>query len=251
MIYAQLIFAFALGAIIGSFLNVIIYRVPRGESIVYPGSHCPACEKALSFWMLVPILSYLLLKGRCGHCGELYSPYYFWVELITGLLFALILLGYGFTWESLFHGLLVAILLAITLIDWKHYIIPDSLNGAIALLALIGIFAGITIPLTQALLGALVGGGFLLLVALVFPQGMGGGDVKMVFALGLITGWQWVLLLLFLASLLGSIYGIINILHKGREEGRMIPFGPFLVTAALITIHWGDELVALYTGLLL
>lgn len=251
MIHMEIFFSFLIGLVIGSFINVVVYRLPQGESIVMPRSYCTYCKSPLRFWQLIPLVSYLILGGRCGQCTHPFSPRYFLVELANGSLFALLTTFYGVGLYTLFHSILIAILIAISIIDWEHLIIPDSLNITIIFLGLLGIFLGITVTWSHAVLGAFLGGGILLLLALFFPDGMGGGDIKLIFALGLITGWQWILLLLFLASLIGTAFGAINILIKGREKGRLIPFGPFLALGALMTIHFGEQLISLYIQLFL
>ncbi|MDP3038275.1 MAG: prepilin peptidase [Deltaproteobacteria bacterium] len=246
-------FVFALGCCLGSFLNVCIYRVPRGLSIVSPRSFCPVCQAPIRAYDNIPLLSYLLLRGKCRNChGEIFWRYPL-VEALTGGITLALFFKFGFSLS--FFSLLVfaAALIVITFIDLDHRIIPDviSLPG-IAIGFLLAIL-GTSITVKESLIGILVGGGSLFVVAFVYEtltkrEGMGGGDVKLLANNGAWLGWKSVLFSLFFASLLGTFIGGATMLI--RKEGRhyAIPFGPFLALSALVYIFFGPQLINWYLG---
>jgi leader peptidase (prepilin peptidase)/N-methyltransferase len=248
------LFAFCLGAIIGSFLNVCIYRLPHKESIVTPGSRCPRCGKNIRFYDNIPIVSYLILRGKCRHCKEPISPRYPVVEGLFGLLTLALFIKHGPTLPFVLLLAFTASLIIITFIDLDYQIIPDSIS-------IPGIFVGIGasffIPLlswAESLIGILVGGGFLLLVAFGYKwvtgrEGMGGGDVKLIAMLGAWLGWKAIPFILFSSSLIGVfIGGGISLLQRTGLKSR-IPFGPFLTLSAIIYVFFGPELIHWYLNL--
>lgn len=250
-----LLFIFFLGSCIGSFLNVCIYRIPAGESIISPGSRCPHCQTTIRWYQNIPILSYLFLCGRCGACRFRISPRYPLVEALTGLLFVLVLLRFGFQWATPVYWLFMAALVAITFIDLDHQIIPD-------LISLPGIPIGFActfllpqISWIESLIGTLLGGGSLYLVAagyelLTKKEGMGGGDIKLLAMIGAFMGWKAIFPVIFLSSLIGSLVGVSLMLAK-KADGRLaIPFGPFLALGAVIYLLMGNELVQWYLSFL-
>jgi leader peptidase (prepilin peptidase) / N-methyltransferase len=253
------IFAFVLGAIVGSFLNVCIGRIPNGVSIVHPGSRCPKCQVPISFYDNIPLLSYSILRGRCRACGQKISPRYFIVELLmAGLSLALFdRFGLGFVYFASF--ILVAALIVISFIDLDVRIVPDviSLPGIIVGLSLsiIGYFivgesTVIPSPLSS-LLGIVTGGGFLLATAWLYEkitgvEGMGGGDIKLLAMIGAFLGWPSIPVTLFFASLVGSIVGLACMLLTGAGRRLALPFAPFLCSGALLFIFFGDALIQLY-----
>ena len=249
-----LMVCFALGAIIGSFLNVCIYRIPAGQSIVAPPSSCPLCSHRIRWFENIPILSFLLLRGRCAQCRALISWRYPLIEALTGGLFVLVLWTFGFSWATLVYWLLAALLVVITFIDLDHQIVPDiiSLPGI-----LVGFFCSFLIPwlgIIDSLLGILVGGGSLLLVAWVYEllakrEGMGGGDIKLLAMLGAFLGWKAIFPIIFMASMAGSLVGVPLMLIKNKNSKLALPFGPFLAFAAMIQLLWGDALLNWYLGL--
>ncbi len=249
--YVVLGFAFVLGAIIGSFLNVCIYRIPAGESIVSPPSRCPKCGSGIRWFQNIPILSYLFLSGRCASCKVRIPVRYPLVEALTGGLFVLVLYYFGVSWATPIYWLFCAALVVITFIDLDHQIIPDviSLPGMI-----IGFLCSFAIPWISwmdSLLGLLVGGGSLYLVAVVYEllakkEGMGGGDIKLLAMLGAFLGWKAVLPVIFVSSLLGSLVGVPVMLLKKADSKLAIPFGPFLAAGALIYLFWGNALIDWY-----
>ena len=232
------------GLIVGSFLNVLIYRVPRGESILLPPSHCPHCQQRLKVPDLVPVLSYVWLKGHCRYCRAAISCRYPLVELLTGGLTWLWWVRIGAGLEGAAILLLTYALVVIALIDLDHLIIPNWLTFPL-------IVAGIILRTFQgewssALLGGLVGGGLLFLVVLVYPKGMGLGDVKFLTMTGVFLGWHKVLATLFLGSILGTLIMVPLLLLKRIDRKTPFPFGPFLVAATLMVIYGWQEVSWLF-----
>ncbi len=248
--YAAL--AFALGAAVGSFLNVCIYRLPRGGSLLRPGSHCPSCQAPIRPRDNVPILSYLALRGRCRSCGGRISLRYPLVESCTGLLAIATFWRYGMQPVAPLHFAFAAALVVVTFIDIEYQIIPD----AISLPGIgIGLTASFLVPGTpapfDAAIGVLLGGGILYGVALAYQrwtgvEGMGLGDVKLLAMIGAFLGWRGIPLCLLVASVTGSVVGLA--IAVGLRKGRRypIPFGPFLSAGAIATMFFGDPLVRWY-----
>lgn len=236
------------GLVFGSFYNVVGLRVPKNESIAYPPSHCTKCDRRLTALDLVPVFSFLFLKGKCRTCGEKIHWVYPLMEFITAGLFALSFWKFGFTLELIVAILFVSLLVIITVSDIAYMLIPDKvlLPIGIVLLAL-RLFIPLD-PWWDAIAGALVGFGLLLLIAIVSKGGMGGGDIKLFFVIGLVLGVSGTLLTLFLASLIGAIAGLFML--RKSEQGRKtpVPFGPSIALGAVITYFWGAELLAWYMG---
>ncbi len=242
------------GLFIGSFLNVCIYRIQKGESIVWPPSHCPKCTKALKPWDNIPVISYLILKGRCRYCTEPISVRYPVVELLSALLAVSLLYRFGVSVTFLIYYLWACVLIIITFIDLDIQIIPDRLSlGGIV----VGLLVVYWLPVTykDALIGLVLGGGLLLAIIYGYysftkKEGMGGGDVKLLAMIGVFTGWQGVLFTVFASSLMGTMVGIPwGLLKKGTLKAA-IPFGPFLALGALIYVFWGQYLIDWYFGYL-
>ncbi|MCY4399875.1 MAG: prepilin peptidase [Gemmatimonadetes bacterium] len=244
--------AAVLGLSVGSFLNVGVARWPDGESVVKPRSRCPGCDAGLRWFEVVPVLSYLVLRGRCAHCGDRLSAAYPLVEVAVALIWAGMASRWGVQPEAVRGGIFFTVLLGIALTDARKYIIPDqlSLGGAMVGLAMAPLAGGPS--LTDALLGAAVGFGTLWVIAalgrIVFGKdAMGGGDLKMMGMIGAFLGPAGVLLTLFAGALLGSIiFGPIAF-----RTGRLVPFGIFLAFAAGIAYGWGDTMIGWYTGAIL
>ena len=234
-----------LGAIVGSFLNVCIYRIPLGESIAFPASHCPACSHPIKFYDNIPIISYIILRGKCRNCKERISPIYPAIELLTALMSLLLFSKYGLSFEYLFAFMFTCALIVITFIDLKHQIIPDIITlPGIPLFALAAILF-MDITLKTSLIGILAGGGCLYLVALVYQlltkrEGMGGGDIKLLAMLGGFLGWQSLWFIIMTSSLIGAVAGISAMICKGKDTKYAVPFGPFLSIAAVAYIFWGN-----------
>lgn len=241
---------FLVGLFIGSFLNVCICRIPREESLVYPPSHCPACQERIKWVDLVPVLSYLSLKGRCRSCGTGISPQYPLVELLNGFLWLLLYLQWGLSLHLLKALLFTSLLVVISFIDYHRQIIPDGLNLAGVVLGGIFLFLpSAHVSVWQGIIGLIVGGSLFLLIALVSRGGMGGGDVKLMGVLGLALGWQQVLLVSLLAFVLGAVISGFLLLLKIKGCKDPVPFGPFICTGAYISLLAGDWLLAAYLNL--
>lgn len=245
--------AFIFGACIGSFLNVCIYRIPEGKSIVHPPSSCPQCGYAIRFYDNVPILSYLFLGGRCRRCRTPIPLRYPLVEATTGIAALALLMKFGLTWATVIYFLFVALLLVITFIDIDHQIIPDRLS-----LPGIPLFFGLAFFIPEvswraSLMGIVVGGGILYLVAVAYQlatgrDGMGGGDIKLLAMIGGLIGWQGILFTIFFSSLAGTLVGLGLALPSGGSLKRRLPFGPFLAAGAIAYIFFGPELIHWYLG---
>lgn len=246
--------AFVLGAVIGSFLNVCIYRLPAGKSIVTPPSSCPRCNTRIRWYQNIPLLSYLFLGGKCSSCGVRISLRYPAIEALTGVFFALTLYYFAFSPATLIYWLFISALVVITFIDLDHQIIPDiiSLPGIV-----IGFVCSFFIPWLSwldSLLGILIGGGILMLIAWLYEklaqrEGMGGGDIKLLAMLGAFLGWQAIFPIIFLASLAGTLIGVPLMLRQKKDTRLAIPFGPFLAFAAVTYLFWGAALVDWYLNL--
>lgn len=234
-----------LGLFVGSFLNVCVDRYVAGTSIVYPPSHCEACQARLRPWELIPLVSWLALRGKCAHCGAPISVQYPLMELITGLLYALVAWRFGVSWECLWAIVLTSILLVASGIDVKILILPDRLTYAAAVIALAGALA-FGHPWVETLLGGLVGAGVFWLIAFLFErstgrEGLGLGDVKLMLSLGFMSGVALLPLLVLLSGLSAlATFGILALL--GRKIGTLqLPFGPFLAAGGFITWLFGQD----------
>lgn len=250
------IIAFAFGAIVGSFLNVCIFRLPEGQSVVFPGSRCRFCKKAIRWADNIPLVSYAVLKGRCRHCRAAISPQYFWIEFFTAALFVFFYFYFGPTPRGFITLLFSLALLVETAIDFRHQIIPDAITlpGIV-----LGLLASALIPglhgqtsalwgFVWALVGMLVGGGILYLAGtlaewILKKEAMGGGDVKLLAMIGAILGWPGVLWTIFVSSFLGSIVGLYIRFTKGQDR---IPYGPYLAAAAFSYLFIGKQAIAAY-----
>ncbi len=233
------------GAIIGSFLNVCIWRIPREESIVFPASHCPVCSHPIRFFDNIPIISWLILRGRCRDCGASISPRYPLVEALTAVLAVLLYWKYGFSLQFLCAFLFTAALIVITFIDIDYQIIPDviSLPG-IPLCFLAAVFV-MGVPFLESLIGILVGGGILYVIAVGYEwitkrEGMGGGDIKLLAMLGAFFGWKSLLFIVLCSSLTGAVVGMTAMVIQGQDMKYAVPFGPFLALGAVAYFFFGD-----------
>jgi len=248
------LFAAVFGMVVGSFLNVCICRLPEGQSVVSPPSRCPHCSHRISWYDNIPLVSYLLLRGRCRGCGARISPQYPLVELLNGVLTLLLFLRFGptLTFAALF--LFCSALVVITFIDLEHQIIPDeiSLPGIV-----IGLILSFFLPgqsWLNSLLGILLGGGSLLLVAYLYQlltgkEGMGGGDIKLLAMMGAFLGWKAIPFIIFASSLVGSLVGITIMLLQKKDSKLAIPFGPYLAFGAVLYIFYGRALIQWYLNL--
>lgn len=261
------IFVFIFGSIVGSFLNVCIYRMPLGESIVWPGSHCPRCKKRIPWYDNIPFISYTLLGGKCRFCKQRISLIYLSVELLTAIIFVVFFNYYGLSYDFFFYIVFVCALIVATFVDIQHRIIPDeiSIGGMILGFILNGIrgfiqhpASSMLHPILNSFLGIIIGGALIYFTGFLFDlvyfkllkkppiQGetssMGGGDVKLLAMIGAFLGWQKAIFTFFVAPFFGAIVGIINLMIK---KDHTLPYGPFLSLAAFISIFWTDRIFSL------
>jgi leader peptidase (prepilin peptidase)/N-methyltransferase len=243
------------GLIVGSFLNVVIHRVPRKESVVRPRSRCPGCGTQLAERDNIPVVSWLLLRGKCRTCGAPISARYPLVELLTGALFVAAAIRFGLDWALPAYLIFFAALVAITFIDLEHYIIPNrvlypTMFICLPLLVLAAALQDQWGNLERALIGGAAAWAFFLILHLVSPRGMGFGDVRLSFLLGLLLGWldlRHVFLGVFFGFLLGSIVGVVLLALRRRGRKDHIPFGPFLAAGAVIAVLFGSSILAWYS----
>jgi leader peptidase (prepilin peptidase)/N-methyltransferase len=250
----EIFLVFVLGLIVGSFSNVCIYRIPRNESVIYPASHCPKCRTKIKPVDNIPLLSYILLKGRCRNCGSKISIQYPVVEFLTGLIYLTIYLIYGLSIQSLIYIILSSALIIIAFIDLQEQIIPDVISLPGIVVGLILSFIVPYISFINSALGALVGGGIILIIAwvgsIIFKkEAMGGGDVKLTAMIGAFLGWRYTIISLFLGFFLGALTGIILIMTKIKKREDAIPFGPFIVLGSIITFLCGEKIINWYMGI--
>jgi len=253
-----LIFLFALlGLVVGSFLNVCIDRLPRNESIVNPPSHCAVCQHKLAVKDLIPLFSYLRLRGRCRYCQAAIPRKLFWVELATGLIFALLYWHYGLSAELGIMAFYACLFIIIFVVDLEHGLILNKVvyPGMVValLLALLPrpwLTQWIVTGVANAALGGAVGFVILFLIAIVSRGGMGWGDVKLAALIGMATGFPLVFFSLIMGAIVGGIVAVALMIAKKRTRRQTIPFGPFLALAAMITLLWGSNILEWYLGLM-
>jgi leader peptidase (prepilin peptidase)/N-methyltransferase len=243
------------GLMVGSFLNVCIYRLPRRESIVFPASHCTACGKEIQWYQNLPVLSWLFLRGRCAHCGDRISIISPLVELLTGYIFLLHYQVFGATWLIIPRILFGCGLIVLAFIDLRHRILPNAitLGGTV-----VGFLFALVLPpgWLASLVGILIGGGVLFAIGELYLrwrgiEGMGMGDVKMLAMIGAFLGWKAVLVTLVLASMSGALVGFLLLVSQKGTMKYQLPFGTFLAAAALVASLYGDFLIAWYLNLTL
>lgn len=246
--------SFILGIIIGSFLNVCIYRIPRGESVVFPASHCTSCGVPLKWYNLIPLLSYIFQRGKCSYCGEKISLQYPIIELLDGFVYLYMYSHFGFNIDFIFYSIVFSILIVISIIDFMYQIIPDSLNIIILIIAIIyKIFKyrlyGVSPNIVNSILGILLSSGLFLLIAVISKGGMGGGDIKLIGVLGFVLGLRMVCLNILLSFILAGIISIVLLAFKIVGIKDPIPFGPFICFSFMITAIWGDKIINWYLSL--
>jgi len=247
------ILIFILGLIVGSFSNVCIYRIPRNESMIYPASHCPKCRSSIKPIDNIPLLSYILLKGKCRNCGSKIPIQYPVVEFLTGLTYLIIYLIYGLNIQSLIYIILSSTLIIIAFIDLNRQIVPDMISLPGIAIGLILSFFVPYISFINSVLGVVVGGGIIFIIGLagsvIFKkEAMGGGDVKLAAMIGAFLGWRYTIISLFLGFFLGALVGIFLILSKIKSKEDMVPFGPFIALGSFITLLWGEKILSWYVG---
>ncbi|MBJ6749605.1 prepilin peptidase [Geomonas anaerohicana] len=264
------VFAFLFGAVVGSFLNVCICRMPSGESVVSPPSHCPKCDYQIRWYDNIPILSYLLLGGKCRSCKTPISIQYPLVELLNGLLALALYVKFfpqrlfedGAPIQYLFTGLFYfsvlfifcSALVVVTFIDLEHQIIPDRITLPGIVLGFVISFFIPQLGWLNSLIGILAGGGSLLLIAWGYQvvakkDGMGGGDVKLLAMMGAFLGWKSILFIVFVSSLLGSVIGVTLMMIRKKDSTLAIPFGPFLAAAAVLYVFYGRQIIHWYLNM--
>ncbi|MFH1645885.1 MAG: prepilin peptidase [Candidatus Omnitrophota bacterium] len=249
-----LFFVVMIGLMVGSFLNVCIYRMPDSKSVVMPRSHCPNCKHIIPWYDNIPVLSFIFLRGKCRFCNNKISIRYMIVEMLTAAIFALILLEFGVTVTALIFCILCALMIVATFVDFEHQIIPDEINyGGMGL----GLILSLIFPQLHnttsrlcssidSFAGLLVGGLMIYLIGLlgkmIFKkEAMGGGDVKFLAMIGSFVGWKYIIFIFFLAPFFGSFVGIIL---KLKYKVEIIPYGPYLSLATLVVILWGKQFIS-------
>ena len=242
------------GLVWGSFLNVVIYRLPLRMSISKPSSSCPHCEEKIKFYDNIPVLSFLLLRGKCRHCKGKISFRYPLVELLTAASFLLLYSQYSLSFFFFASCLFACALIALGFIDYYHQILPDEITLPSLLLALIYSLFRTDLNLRQALIGAVAGAGFLLFIYAAYyllrkQEGLGLGDVTMMLLIGAYLGWRQAFFTLILASFVGALVGIFFILYKKKDFQYSLPFGTFLAPAAFAALLWGERIINAYLSL--
>jgi leader peptidase (prepilin peptidase)/N-methyltransferase len=249
-----ILFAFALGAVLGSFANVVIHRLPRERSVVRPGSMCPGCGAPIRWYDNIPILSYIVLRARCRSCHTAISPVYPAVEALTGILFTALVLRVGIQPVTVPLALFCWALVVISFIDLEHRIIPDVISLPGTALGIAAAFLpGFPRP-ADAIIGAVAGGGFLFLILYAYEklmkdEGMGMGDVKLMAMIGAFLGWQALPVTILVASATGTLTGVAFAVTRGEPVRKFpVPFGPFLALGAVVHIFFGVEIILWYLG---
>lgn len=250
------ILAFAgLGLIFGSFATVAGHRIPRRETVVSGRSKCPNCDRQIKAHENIPVLSWILLRGRCAGCKEPISVRYPLIELGTGILFALSAAKFGFTEEAFIYAAFFWVLVVLTVIDLDHKLLPDRVVYPAFVVGWIALTAAALVDsdpdrLVDAAIGSAIFGGFFFVVAFVYPAGMGGGDIKLAFVLGTFIGYLGapglVLVGMFLSFLIGALGGMGVMVVSGKGRKSQVPFGPFLAAGTVVAIMWGQSLLDLY-----
>ena len=243
----MVIFILILGLIIGSFLNVCIYRIPREESISFPPSHCTGCDNKIKTYDLIPVLSFILLRGKCRHCGEKISIKYPLIELATGVLFVLLYVKFGLGFEFIKYAALICWLIVIGIIDLQTTDIyfKTTLSGVIVAIIYISVGYFLGYGIKDYLFGGLLGAGIISAIVLL-TRGMGWGDVEVFLLCGLFTGLKLTIITLFLSFVIGGFIGVLLIILKKKSRKDYIPFAPFISLASIIAVLLGDKLLALY-----
>ena len=241
----------AFGLLIGSFLNVCIYRIPRDESVVFPGSRCPDCGARLKPADLVPVISFLLLKGRCRYCNRPISWRYPLVETLTACLMWLFYRHYGITIMAAYYAFIGCLLVVVAFIDLSHQEIPNGLVLALMIVGLVAKLAGIGAGVVDGLYGLLVGGAPLVLIAVISVlalrrEGMGGGDIKLMAAVGWCLGWRLTAITLILSVYIGGLVALMLLCFKIKGRKDYIPYGPFIALSAIISMLWGERILYWY-----
>ncbi len=246
------IYVFGIGAVIGSFLNVLICRIPKNENFITGRSRCPRCGAQIRWFDNVPIVSFLILWGKCRDCRAPISWRYPLVELLTAAFFLLAFTLYGISAQAVIVSIFFCLLMVVTAIDFQLYVIPDKITITGMILGLAASFVNPMVKPLDALIGLVAGGASLYLLAIVGDflfkkESLGGGDIKLAAMLGAFQGWRNIIIIFFGAAVLGLLYALIYMIFSSRmRRDRMIPFGPFLSLAALIALFFGNHLINFY-----
>ncbi len=246
---------FVFGTLIGSFLTVCIYRMPREQSIVTPRSACPKCGRHIGWYDNVPVLSFIFLGGRCRNCRDSIPPRYPIVELVNGVGYVAILWRFGWGWPALVYGVFFSALLIVSWIDWDYLTISDAITLPGIILGVLCSTWILSVGFFNSLVGVIVGGGVLLAMAWISPflfgkEGLGGGDIKLLAMVGAFLGWQLAMVTLMIASILGALVGVVLMAVSALKRGQYMPFGPFLALGAVISLLFGPEILAWYLGVI-
>lgn len=252
------LFVFITGLIFGSFFNVCIFRIQKGESISYPPSHCTSCNNRLKWYDLIPVLSYIFLKGKCRYCKEKISLRYPAVELITGILFYLVYFKYGLTVLTIKFIVFISILIIIGMIDFDttDVYVSTTLTGAVFGIVFILVDVYFKNSITTYVLGGILGGGVITLIIIgskiiIGTEGMGWGDAEICLVVGLFLGLKLTIVMLMISFVLGGIIGVVLIAMKIKTREDYIPFGPFIVLAAIITTFFGQDIISYYLNMII
>lgn len=240
------IYMFVLGSCIASFINVLIYRIPRKLDFVSGRSFCPNCHNTLKIYDMIPILSWIFLKGKCRFCKEPISPRYPLIEFGGGLIALGCFYRYGYNWMTLVSFSLAMILLAITMIDFETMLIPDGLVIALIVPALACTLLNLDVTITSRFIGMFCVSGFMLIMNLIIPDCFGGGDIKLMFVCGFMLGWINILLAGSIALLTGGIYACYLVLTRKSKEQMYMAFGPYLCLGIIVALLYGNEIIWAY-----
>lgn len=240
------VFVFVFGLIIGSFLNVCIYRIPKKESIVMDSSHCPFCNSRIKHFDLIPVFSYLILGGKCRNCRTKISVRYPVVELLNAILYMVCFWHYGWVYHIIPKCILCSVLIVISFIDFDTKEIPNGSVLIILICGMINIWLDPGLTWINGLIGFFAASLPMFLIALISGGGMGGGDIKLMAAAGLFLGWSNILTAFFIACLVAGFTGLVLILTKKKGRKDKIPFGPFLAFGILLTMFYGNEMITRY-----
>lgn len=246
---------FLYGISIGSFLNVCVYRIPRGESIIYPPSNCPSCKTKLKWYDNIPILSYIRLRGKCRSCGEKISIQYPIIEASNGIIYILMFLRFGLSVDFLFLSLISSVLIVICFIDLFDMLIHDALIVTIIILEIfhkLGLYIWNirSVSLWDSILGLFISGLIFFLIVIISRGGMGHGDITLISSLGFILGLRLIILNIFLSFFIGAIISVFLLISKIKSRKDAIPFGPFIIIAFFITLFYGTSILDWYFNLL-
>lgn len=248
MVYYFAFISLLFGLVVGSFLNVVIYRLPNGQSLVHPGSHCPRCGQPVRWHDNIPVIGWLLLHGRCRDCKERISVRYPLVEAATGLAFLLAFWRLGLQWPLLLVWVFIAVMICVAFIDYDHMIIPDKIVLPMAALGLAASIALNPQDWWKYVAGGLGAAAFMFLLIMIWPGGMGPGDMKMALCMGTVLGVS-VMVALFLAFLVGALTGVFLLATHRKSRKDHIPFGPSLALGAVAAALIGDGVLSSYLAL--